>query len=377
MTGDLVTTGGMDRANYALASYLARQGVPLELVAHRVAPELLSYPNVIFHRVPKPADSYFLGERLLANQGRKVAEQIARRGGRVIVNGGNCSFGDVNWVHYVHAAYAPEASSMLRRVKRSIMHRRYLKLERSALRLANRVIANSHATRRVLVDTLGISDEKISVVYYGNDRDSFGPASADERQALRTKLDWDEAPRVMFVGALGDRRKGFDTMAHAWATLCKNKQWDAKLIVIGSGGETRRWRSFLEQHRCGDSFEFLGFRSNVPDYLRAADCLVAPTRYEAYGLGVHEAICAGLPAFVSKSAGVAERYPNTLASALIQQPDNPGELCQRLEEWRANTTDNWAEWKIFGAHLLDHSWDDMAEELLHACRRTGLVGATT
>ncbi len=365
----------MDRANYALASYLARHGVELELIAHRVAPELLNYPNVTFHPVPKPANSYYLGEQLLANRGQKVADQVARRGGRVIVNGGNCSFGDINWVHYVHAAYAPEASSLLRRVKRRIMHRRYLDLERSALRLANRVIANSHATRRVLVDTFGIPDEKISVVYYGNDRDSFGPVSKDERQALRAKLGWDEAPRVMFVGALGDRRKGFDTMAHAWAMLCKNKEWDAKLVVIGSGAETARWRSFLEQHHCGESFEFLGFRSNVPDYLRAADCLAAPTRYEAYGLGVHEAICAGLPAFVSKSAGVAERYPSTLASALIQQPDNPGELCQRLADWRANTIDKQAEWKTFGADLRDHSWDDMAEQFLHACCRTASAGA--
>jgi glycosyltransferase involved in cell wall biosynthesis len=358
----------MDRANYALANYLARQGVSLELVAHRVAPELLSYPNVTFHRVPKPASSYFLGERLLANEGRRIGEQVNRRGGRVIVNGGNCSFGDINWVHYVHAAYAPEASSMLRRVKRRIMHRRYLHLERSALRLANHVIANSRATSRMLVDKLGIPDEKISVVYYGIDRHSFCPASDDERRALRTKLGWNDAPRVMFVGALGDRRKGFDTMAHAWAMLRKNKQWDAKLIVIGSGGETGRWRSFLEQHRCGDSFEFLGFRSNVAEYLRAADCLVAPTRYEAYGLGVHEAICAGLPTFVSKSAGVAERYPKTLASALVQQPDDPAELCQRLEAWRVNAGENQREWSTFGASLRDRSWDDMADELLQvAC----------
>ena len=37
--------------------------------------------------------------------------------------------------------------------------------------------------------------------------------------------------------------------------------------------------------------------------------MVHPARYEAYGLGVHEAICRGLPAIVSAGAGIAELYP--------------------------------------------------------------------
>ena len=54
VTGDFVPTGGMDRANYALADYIARQGNNLHLVAHRVAPELIDRSNVTFDRVPKP-----------------------------------------------------------------------------------------------------------------------------------------------------------------------------------------------------------------------------------------------------------------------------------------------------------------------------------
>src|SRR5262245_51363851 len=53
VSGDFTTWGGMDRANYALADYLARQGNEVHLVAHRVAPGLSERPNVIFHRVPK------------------------------------------------------------------------------------------------------------------------------------------------------------------------------------------------------------------------------------------------------------------------------------------------------------------------------------
>ena len=38
VTGDFVKTGGMDRANYALARYVAERGAETHLVAYRVAP---------------------------------------------------------------------------------------------------------------------------------------------------------------------------------------------------------------------------------------------------------------------------------------------------------------------------------------------------
>jgi len=108
VTGDFVRTGGMDRANYALAHYLARRGHDVHLVAHGVDGNLLAAGRVTFHRVSKLARSYALSAPLLARAGRRVAREVAAEAdGRVIVNGGNCAWGDVNWVHYVHAAWTP------------------------------------------------------------------------------------------------------------------------------------------------------------------------------------------------------------------------------------------------------------------------------
>src|SRR5207253_6590904 len=46
------------------------------------------------------------------------AGKITGRKGRVLVNGGNCRWGDINWVHYVHASYrAPAAGGALRVLK--------------------------------------------------------------------------------------------------------------------------------------------------------------------------------------------------------------------------------------------------------------------
>src|SRR4051812_29571306 len=113
ISGDFLRTGGMDMPNFALAEHLADCGISVQLVAFRIADELANHSHVHWSRVPKPLSSYSLGLPLLDHWGRNIAKKCLANGGRVIVNGGNCQVGDVNWVHYVHAAYQASASTSL------------------------------------------------------------------------------------------------------------------------------------------------------------------------------------------------------------------------------------------------------------------------
>src|SRR5262245_55246360 len=130
VASDFVPTGGMDVANLALASYLARHGHRVELVAHRIAPSLRGLSGLKFHRVLRPLGSNFLASPLLDRAGRRVAHEVLAHGGRALVNGGNCLIADVNWVHYVHAAFAAQARRDLRSVKRVLERRLALRQER-------------------------------------------------------------------------------------------------------------------------------------------------------------------------------------------------------------------------------------------------------
>lgn len=363
VTGDFVKTGGMDRANFALADYLARQGQQVHLVAHRVANELLAYPNVKFYRVPKVANSYLLSSPLLNWMGRFQAQRLAAS--RVLVNGGNCQWGDANWVHYVHLAYQPDyQAGLLRQFKGTVFRQMFLDGERKAFQSARVIIVNSERTKRDLIDKLAVPEQKLHRVYYGIDSQTFYPATQQERTVLRQQLGWAaDKPIVVFIGALGDRRKGFDTLFTAWQQLCNSPNWDADLVVIGVGAELTLWQRRAAE--CGISgIHFLGFRSDVPKLLQAADCLVAPTRYEAYGLGVYEALCCGLPSIVSATAGVAERYPPQLRELLIPNSEDAVDLAARLQKWWWN--------KQYYRHLVSslakelriYSWDDMAKSIL-------------
>jgi glycosyltransferase involved in cell wall biosynthesis len=375
LTGDFVKTGGMDRANFALADYLARQGNQVHLVAYRVATDLLNYPNVVFHRVPKFLNSYLLSSPLLDRSGRYLAKLLGVDRTRVLVNGGNCQWGDINWVHYVHAAYKPEIrSGLLGKLKAKMTYQSTLAAEKKALNLANIIIVNSERTKLDIISRLDIKPERIQTVYYGIDPTIFYPASAQERVQLRQKLGWpQDKPIIVFIGALGDRRKGFDTLFNAWQQLCADPSWDGNLVAIGTGAELPLWQQRTAQASLESRIQFLGFRSDVPDILRAANCLVAPTRYEAYGLGVHEALCCGLPAIISGDAGVAERYPETLQDLLMSNPDDVEDLVLKLRKWRSHQDDYKRLVFSLSQELRNYTWDDMAKNILAAIETTSLA----
>lgn len=359
VTGDFVKTGGMDRANFALASYLARRGDEVHLVAFRADAELLTFPNVHFHRVAKPLRSYTLALPLLDRAGRHWAREIESRGGRVIVNGGSARWGDVNWVHYVHAAYDPQFESLPRRVVGRYNHRRWLRDERQSLAAARIVFANSQCTRHDLVQRLGVPAQRVHVMYYGVDPKRFRPADEDERTAIRNRLGLAQGLKVvLFIGAMSDRRKGFDTLFEAWQHL----SLPAKLYVIGAGSQTDAWR---RRAASTGSIEFLGHRDDVPDLVRAADLLVSPTRYDAYGLSVHEALCCAVPAIVSASAGVAERFGAELRYLLLNDPDDVDELAERLRQWHEAAPREMRERVLpLSNELRRWTWDDMAAQML-------------
>ena len=370
VSGDFVRTGGMDRANHALAEYLALRGEEVHLVAYRADERLLRSGNVTLHAVRKPLNSYLLGRRHLDRAGRAWAARIASLGGHVVVNGGNCCFGDVNWVHYVHAAYSPPpAGSLPRRLLGAWKHHQSLAAERRAILSARLVIANSHLTRRDMVERLGADEARVKTVYLGTDPDEFRPATQAERVATRADEGWtSDRPVAVFVGAPGDRRKGLDTVLRAWRILRRRGGWDVLLAVIGRDTGLQSLREQLRREALDAHVTCVGFRQDVGRLVRSADLLVAPARYEPYGLSVHEALCSGVPAVVSASCGVCERLPFEARDLIVQDAGDAGELAVRLATWQEDQARYRALALDTSRTLRQWTWHCMAEEMVRLIR---------
>lgn len=368
--------GGMDKANAALAEYLIERGIDVHLVAHRVDPLLIKHPRVTTHIVPRPLKSFLLGEMYLDWYGRKIARRITSRwpDARVLVNGGNCKWPDLNWVHYVHHAWennerqAPAWFGLKDRLTRHWAKSR----ERSATSGAEIVLANSDRTRNDLITHFKLDPLRVFTVYLGSE--AFAAATPRERAEARAWLGIaDERPLVVFIGALGhDQRKGFDTLWSAWQKICEQPSWDADLVVAGDGGGFARWKREIERSKFANRVRLLGFTDRVADLLAAADLLVSPVRYDAYGLNVQEAICRGVPAMVSKSAGVAERYPSHLIEMILSDAEDVNELCAKLLIWRSNMSEWKKRFTPLAEILRNHTWNDMARELVSVAEQSDL-----
>jgi len=109
----------------------------------------------------------------------------------------------------------------------------------------------------------------------------------------------------------------------------------------------------------------------VREVLWACDGVVSPTRYEAYGLAVQEALCTGLPAVVSRAAGVAERIPPPLDGLLLDDPDDAGELAARLLAWRAGLDGHHTAALALSEVLRGWTWDHMAARVVDIVERDG------
>ena len=364
VAGDLTPLGGMDSANHALARHLAARD-EVHLVTHRAWPDLEELPSVTVHHVWRPLGRHVLGSPLLARAGRRVWRRLRSSGAHTIVNGGNCAIDRANWVHYLHAADAPASTgSAARRARAAVTRRRDLLAERRALNIARVVICNSRRTRDDVIEKTGVDPLRTRVIYYGGDPIRCALVGAEERAAARAALSQPAGrPLVGFVGALGDRRKGFDTLFRAWCELCRCRDWDADLFVVGAGAELPAWRRRAEESGVADRIRFAGFRTDVPRILAALDALVHPARYEAYGLAVREALCRGVPALVTASAGVAEQYPEELAGLLIDDPNDSSELQSKLSAWRRDLERVHASVAPLSEALRRHTWDAMAGQI--------------
>lgn len=365
--GGFHARGGMDKANAALASYLLERGHTVHLVAHEIDPRLAGHQLARAHVVSRPRGSILLGEQHLSRAAGRLMRALRAENprARIVANGGNFVSPDINWVHAVHAAWPPidaDAPAWFR-VKNRLWHALACRREAKALRRARLVVANSERTRRDLVELVGVAAERVHTVYLGADA---GPASARERVEARRWLGVEEGrPVVVFAGALGhDHNKGFDTLWRAWRELSAHAEWDALLIVAGGGRGLERWRARVEGASLSGGVRFLDFSERLAEVFAASDLLVSPVRYEAYGLNVHEAVCRGVPALVSRQAGVAERYPEALSEMLLPDPEDAADLAARLLRWRSQMQ-SWKEsFEPLAAQLSRRSWADMAADIV-------------
>ena len=186
----------------------------------------------------------------------------------------------------------------------------------------------------------------------GLDINLFSPG----RSALRSKFGWTCQDTVVgYVGRL-TRLKGVDLLASAFQEV-SNRLPDAKLLIVGRGEEERNVRSILtKQH----GREILHIERDVsheqlPEWYRAMDILVMPSRYENFSNALIEAMSCKVP-FIASDIGGNTILGRTGAGWLFE-PGSVASLSDRLQTVLENSAERQRRGNIGLDYVKQHhSW---------------------
>jgi len=203
-----------------------------------------------------------------------------------------------------------------------------------SLRRAAYIIANSHHTRRILLEDWRLPPEHVRVLHPGVDTERFVPAPRDNK--VRQELGWAERPVVLTVGRL-QKRKGHDMLIRALPAI-RRAVPNLLYAIIGDGEERRCLEHLVMQEGVQENVQFLGEANDqtLRRCYQQCDVFALPNRQvgvdiEGFGMVLLEAQACGRPVVAGASGGTAEtmRVPQT---GRIVNCDNPQPLADVLSE---------------------------------------------
>ena len=177
------------------------------------------------------------------------------------------------------------------------INRRVYAIEKAGMQAADRVIAVSELTRRIVIGKYGIPADKVVTVHNAV---RFGESEeAAPERAVKDKV-------VTFLGRI-TYQKGPDYFVEAAAKVLQRVS-DVRFVMAGSGDLMNHVVRRVAQLGIADCFHFTGFLKGgeVQRMFRLSDVYVMPSVSEPFGISPLEAMRSGVPVIISRQSGVAE-----------------------------------------------------------------------
>ena len=177
------------------------------------------------------------------------------------------------------------------------INRRLYAIEKAGMQAADRVIAVSELTRRIVIGKYGILADKVVTVHNAV---RFGESEeAAPERAVKDKV-------VTFLGRI-TYQKGPDYFVEAAAKVLQRVS-DVRFVMAGSGDLMNHVVRRVAQLGIADRFHFTGFLKGgeVQRMFRLSDVYVMPSVSEPFGISPLEAMRSGVPVIISRQSGVAE-----------------------------------------------------------------------
>jgi glycosyltransferase involved in cell wall biosynthesis len=206
-------------------------------------------------------------------------------------------------------------------------------VDRMVGRLVDYYVAVSNANAQYLAEEKMVPPGKITVIHNGCDVKRFDPAHRAPN-GLRASLGFAPSDPVLVVLGRLEPQKGHQVLLQALPLICERFP-ATRVVCVGDGSlreELAQQAAALGLKEC---VRFVGFQSNVEDWLALSTATVLPSFYEGLPLAAIESLAAGKPVLASAVDGTPEVVRHGI-TGLTFQPGRFKELaevaCQILRE---------------------------------------------
>ena len=225
-------------------------------------------------------------------------------------------------VHHLSWLYYPERFTFFNRLVFTFF------LPRS-IRNADKIIADSYATKKDIIKFFKVPSKKIKVIYLGIDDGLYTLKKDREDQEKRTEVLHKYNLPDKYILSIGSLlpRKNVVNIIRAFHELRK-KGREEKLVIIGK----KAWLyeqifNVIKQFNLKDDVIFTGYvdDKDLPCLYGSARLLLFPSLYEGFGLPILEAMASGCPVITSNVSSMPEVAGD---AALLVNPNSVREITE-------------------------------------------------
>ncbi|MDD9905958.1 MAG: glycosyltransferase family 4 protein [Rhodospirillaceae bacterium] len=194
-----------------------------------------------------------------------------------------------------------------------------LRMVSALYQAAAAVIVKSQDNLKMLRHCLRLPETVGSVIVSGRPEIYFEPPNAEARARLRGEIGIPDDAILCLTAAKLEIVKGHTFQLQAMQKLKHRTSWaHLHFAWVGEGEERSALQEEVERGGVSDRVHFIGHRTDIPDWMDAADLCVLTSHSEGIPLSVMEAMAKGLPVVATNVGGTAEAMGD--AGILIPRP---------------------------------------------------------
>lgn len=237
----------------------------------------------------------------------------------------------------------------------------YFPYIRNSLTYADRIVTVSEAIDNQLISISPGIRNKITTIPNLIDTDLFHPPIIPR----------EKQPFVFLGFGILEDVKGFDILIEAFANFVKKNDGEFYLRIGGRGGKYRKLQALSRKFGVEELVTLHGYvpRTEVRREMELANLFILPSRFEAFGVVLIEAMATGCPVISTYSGG-----PESIIkehSGLLVEPEDPVGLEKAMDHIYHNYEDynpveirNFVK-KNYSVEVIRKQYHNLIREIIH------------